>query len=183
MHGIVHSQLETYVVERTDAEWESVLERADVDPTLYLPVSTYDDREIDAILAATAAATDRERRAIERAFGRTLAPELLSTFDAHLRAGRDRARFDLLADLEAVLADVAAATDGTALPSVATRRDSPDRVAVTYETPRETVYCGLAQGILEGLVDAADATATVTETACARDDTETDSCSFRVERD
>ena len=183
MHGIVHKHLETYVIERTDAEWESILDRADVEPTLYLPVSTYDDREVDAILGATASATDRERRAIEREFGRALAPELLSTFDAHLRADRDRALFDRVEDLESVLADVAASTHGTALPAVATRCDSTDRIDVTYETQRETVYCGLALGLLEGLVDAADADATVTETACALEDADTDSCSFRVERD
>lgn len=179
MHGIVHKRLEAYVVDRTSEEsWAAVLERAGVESTLYLAVSTYDDAEIDAVLGALAELTGRDRRAIERDFGRTLAPALLSTFEAHVRD--DRPLFDRLADLDGVIADVDASTDEPALPSVATRRASPDRVDVTYETHREHVYCGLAHGILEGIVDEAEANATVAEAACVRDGA--DACTFRVDR-
>lgn len=178
MHGIVHKTLESYVVDRADEDsWETILDDADIEPTLYLAVSTYDDREIDAILAALSSRATQRRREIERDFGRTLAPELRSTFDAHVSDGWDL--FDLLEGLESVVGDVEAAADGVALPSVATTRTAPDAAEVRYRTHRDHVYCGLAHGILEGLVDAADVTATVEERSCGRDGAGT--CLFLVD--
>lgn len=178
MHGIVHKTLEEYVVDRTDEDtWETVLEQAAIEPTLYLAVSTYDDREIDAILETLAAMATQDRREIERRFGRTLAPDLLSTFDAHVPS--EWRLFDLLEGLEAIVADVDAAADDVALPTVETSRESSEAVEVTYRTHRDHVYCGLAQGVLEGIVGAADANATVAERACSTDGDE--ACLFRVD--
>lgn len=180
MHGIVHKTLEAYVTDRTDADtWDTVLERAEIEPTLYLPVSTYDDREIDTILETVSGMATQDRPAIERDFGRTLAPELLSTFDAHVRDEWDA--FDLLERLESVRDAVDAASDGTELPAVAGTRESPDCVVVTYHTQREQNYCDLAHGLLEGIVDSAAGDATVTKTGCVSDGDE--ACAFRVDRD
>ncbi|RKD93930.1 heme NO-binding domain-containing protein [Halopiger aswanensis] len=177
MHGIVHKTLETYVVDRTDEEtWERVVDRADLEPQLYLQVSHYDDREIDAVLETLTELAPQDRRTIERGFGRTLAPELLSTFNAHIRTDRDI--LELLADLETVTAEIDAATEKASLPDVSSRRDG-DEVTVTYETHRETTYCGLAHGVLEGLLAAFDADGTVTEQACDRED-DIDACRFLV---
>ncbi|SDL04327.1 heme NO-binding domain-containing protein [Natronorubrum texcoconense] len=178
MHGIVHKTLKEYVVDRTDEEtWETILGRADLEPALYLPVSTYDDHEIDAILSTLASMATQNRRQIERDFGRTLAPELLSTFNAHVR---EDDLFDLLERLETIVNDVDAATDDTALPSVSGTRDGDGSVRVTYRTHREPTYCGLAHGILEGITRSFDADATVTEQRCV-DDGE-GACVFLVER-
>lgn len=179
MHGIIHKTLKEYVVARTDEDtWATIVERADVEPTLYLPVSTYDDDEIDAILETLSSMAVQERRQIERDFGRTLAPELLSTFNAHVRT--EWGLFELLERLESIVDDVDTATDGTALPAVAGRRESAERVRVTYRTQREPTYCGVAHGILEGVIASFDADATVTERACVRDGEE--ACVFVVER-
>lgn len=178
MHGIVHKTLEAYVVERTDDDtWETVRDRAGVEPTLYLSVSRYDDREIDAILTALSSMATQERRAIERDFGRRLAPELLATFDAHLRETWDP--FALLENLESVLESVESSTEAE-LPAITTSRESPGRVDLTYRTHRQPGYCGVAHGVLEGVVDAADVDATVAKRACVRDGDE--ACVFRIVR-
>jgi predicted hydrocarbon binding protein len=177
MHGIVHKTLKEYVVARTDDDtWDTIVERSGLEPKLYLPVTHYEDGEIDAVLETLSTMATQDRRAIERDFGRTLAPELLSTFSAHLR--RDWELPELLESLETVTDDVEAATEGTVLPALSCHRES-DAAVVTYESGRDTRYCGLAHGILEGIVAAFDADATVAETACAGDGA--DACQFRVD--
>ncbi len=177
MHGIVHKTLEEYVVERTDDDtWDTIVERSELEPKLYLPVSHYDDDEIDAVLETLAGMATQDRAAIERDFGRRLAPELLSTFSAHV--GRDRDLPELLAGLEDVYDDIEAATEETSLPELSCTRES-DHAIVTYDTHRDPRYCGLAHGILDGLVAAFDADATVTKADCVEDGA--DACRFRVD--
>ncbi|SDD08096.1 heme NO-binding domain-containing protein [Natrinema hispanicum] len=152
MHGLVHKTLKEYVVDQTD------------------------DAEIDAILETLSGMATQDRRAIERDVGRTLAPDLLSTFSAHVSP--DWEASDLLAELERVYDDVETATDDVSLPAISSRHEF-DHGVVTYETHRDTTYCGMAHGVLEGVVAAFDGDATVTETACVDD--EADKCRFRVD--
>ncbi|MFA9416103.1 heme NO-binding domain-containing protein [Natrinema sp. HArc-T2] len=177
MHGIVHKTLKEYVVDRTDDEtWDTIVDRAGLEPTLYLPVSYYDDAEIDAVLETLSGMATQDRHAIERGVGRTLAPELLSTFSAHV--SHNWTVSDLLAELEGVYDDIETATDDASLPAISSRLES-DHGVVTYETHRDTTYCGMAHGILDGIVAAFDGDATVTETACVHDGA--DACRFRVD--
>ncbi|MFC4439829.1 MULTISPECIES: heme NO-binding domain-containing protein [Natrialbaceae] len=175
MHGIVHKSLKSYVVAKAGGEtWDTIVEQADIEPTLYLSVSRYDDAEIDAVLEALASMAVQDRPAIERDFGRSLAPELCSTFDAHLD---DEAELlEGLTSLEAITATVERTTTETTLPSVTCAED--DRaVVVRYDSHRD--YCDLAHGVLEGLVAESDAEATVTERVCVRNGA--GDCAFRVE--
>ncbi|ARS89314.1 heme NO-binding domain-containing protein [Natrarchaeobaculum aegyptiacum] len=176
MHGIVHKTLEAYVVDRTDEEtWDQLLERAGVEAALFLPVSYYDDADLEAILEAVTDAAVQDRRQIERGFGRRLAPELLSTFGAHVSDDWDL--LALLASLESVAESVDASSTEATLPDVSGRRDGQATV-VSYRSRRDTQYCGLAHGILEGLVDAADESATVSKHDCV--ETGDEACTFRV---
>ncbi|MBZ6494977.1 heme NO-binding domain-containing protein [Natrinema longum] len=176
MHGIVHKTLKEYVVDRTDdGTWDTIVEQSGLEPKLYLPVSHYEDEEIDAILETLSTMATQDRRAIERDFGKTLAPELLSTFSAHVQ--RDQGLPELLVGLEDAYSNINTATEETSLPAVSATRES-DSVTVTYDTARDQQYCGLAHGILEGLATAFDADATVTETECVDDGADT--CQFRV---
>lgn len=177
MHGIVHKTLKEYVVARTDdGTWDTIVERSDLEPKLYLPVSHYDDAEIDAILETLSTMATQDRRAIERDFGKTLAPELLSTFSAHVRGDWDVD--ELLGGLEDVYDDIDSATEETSLPAISCTLAS-DHAVVTYDTHRDQQYCGLAHGVLEGVIAAFDGDAPVTKTACADDGAER--CEFRVD--
>lgn len=177
MHGIVHKTLEEYVVERTDDDtWDTIVEQSDLEPRLYLPVSHYDDEEIDAVLETLSGMASQDRTAIERDFGRRLAPELLSTFSAHINHDRDLPA--LLAGLEDVYDDIKTATEETSLPALSCTLES-EHAIVTYDTHRDRRYCGLAHGILEGFVAAFDADATVTEADCVEEGA--DACRFRVD--
>lgn len=180
MHGIVHKTLKEYVVERTDEEtWATIVDRADIEPTLYLPISYYDDDEIDAILATVSEMAIQDRRAIERGFGQTLAPELLQTFNAHINA--DWGLEGVLTSLETIYQNLGRSADEMSLPEIScTPEPADDAVVVTYRTHRDHHYCGLAHGILEGVVAAFDGDASITKTACV-DDTDSDACRYRVD--
>ncbi|TYT63852.1 heme NO-binding domain-containing protein [Natrialba swarupiae] len=173
MHGIVHKTLKEYVVERTDeASWNAIVERAGLEPSLYLPVSHYDDAEFEAILETLSAVAVQERAQIERSFGRMLAPALLSTFNAHVRA--DWGLSELLEHLESITNAVDDAAEETSVPELTYRRDGDD-LLVTYRSPRW--YPDVAYGVLEGVVGEFDADATVALED--RDDAE-GVCTFRV---
>ncbi|RQG94676.1 heme NO-binding domain-containing protein [Natrarchaeobius chitinivorans] len=157
MHGIVHKTLKEYVVERTDeTSWTAIVERSGLEPSLYLPVSHYDDREFEAILETLSELAVQDRPEIERSVGRTLAPALLSTFDAHIRAEWGLREF--LDNLESITTAVDASAGETSVPHLSCRRDGDDAL-VTYRSPRN--YHDVAHGILEGVVDEFDADATV----------------------
>jgi predicted hydrocarbon binding protein len=175
MHGIVHKTLKEYVVAKTDDEtWNSIADRAAVEPTLYLPVGHYEDAEIDAILETLASRAVQDRPSIERDFGRRLAPELRSTFGAHFDDEADL--LSVLASLESIVTAVDRTTDETTVPDVSGRRIDERTVEIAYESARG--YCDLAHGILEGLVAEYDADATVAKRTCTRNGA--DSCTFRV---
>lgn len=175
MHGIVHQTLKEYVVDRTDEEaWAAVLDRAGIEPKLYLQVSRYPDEEVAAILEALAAMSGHDPAVIERDFGRALAPVLVRTFKAHVRPDRDP--FEVLDSLETIYAELST-KDGTNPPAIACERDG-DVAVVTYRSDRD--HCAMAHGILDGLLETLGADATVTETGCVHDGDEV--CRFRVER-
>ncbi|WP_306054642.1 heme NO-binding domain-containing protein [Natronococcus wangiae] len=176
MHGIVHKSLKSYVVEKAgDETWNAIVERANIEPTLYLPISRYDDAEVDAALSALASMAVQDRPAIERDFGRALAPELRSTFDAHLDG--EAGLLEFLVSIETITANVERTTEETTLPDVTCTRERDRAVVVRYDSHRD--YCDLARGVLEGLVAEFDAAATVTERACTRSGA--DDCAFLVE--
>lgn len=179
MHGLVFKTLEEYVAARTDDRtWERVVDRAGLERTLYLPVSTYDDGEFEALLAALSSMAVQDRRTIERDLGRSLAPALLRTYAAHCRPEWDC--FDFLERCGSIRDAVDAANDDVSLPDVTARRDGTGRVDVDYRTHREPTYCALAWGLLEGIAAEFETDATVTKRDCVRDGA--DSCTFRVER-
>lgn len=157
MHGIVHQTLKRYVTDRAGADgWDAVLDRAGVEPTLYLPVSHYPDEDVTAILETVAAMSGTDLTAVERDFGRTLAPELVGTFRAHL--GSDPDPFDVLERLDEIYDDLRAADEQLEPPPVECER-SGDALRVTYRSPRD--HPGIAYGILEGLFETFEVDATV----------------------
>lgn len=176
MHGLVHRSLKQYVLEKTDeSAWSAVRERAGVEEKLYLPVTRYEDREFDAILESLAALSGHDRAAVERDVGYYLAEPLLATYRTHVREDWDLEA--LLDSLEAVVAEINEEPGETDPPTLTCRRVGGD-VRVVYRSNRD--YRSLAHGILEGVVDAYDPTATVR--AVPADDSD-EACAFVVDLD
>ncbi len=176
MHGIVHKTLKEYISEITDPDtWTTMVDRANIEPKLYLPVSHYDDAEIDALLSVFAETRVQDRETIEQDFGRRLAPALVSTFDAHIRD--EWGLFGLLEGIETVTKSVDKTTSGTTVPEVTCELTDSGAI-VTYRSQRN--YCQLAHGILEGLGETYEVDVEVTKETCIHDGDE--ACTYSVDR-
>jgi hypothetical protein len=128
MHGILHKSLKNYVGENMGEDvWDDVLERADIDPKLYLPVSHYPDAELVDAIAVIAEMTGHDQPSVERDFGAYVAPDLLSTFKAHVRD--EWSTFDLLAGPPHIYEQIEAQNPDTTPPDVTINRLG-DREAV-----------------------------------------------------
>ena len=174
MHGIVHKALEEHVDENVEGvDWDGISDRAGLEPKLYLPVSHYPDEEVTAVFEALASSTGSDEASVQRAFGRHLAPELLSTFKAHVRD--DWATREVLLALEIVYERVGAQNDETDLPDVSTGQEGDD-VVVTYRSERE--LCPLAEGIVLGIADHYGDDVELDQPACTRDGA--DHCTLSV---
>lgn len=176
MHGLVHQRLKAYVVEKTgESNWDVVLDRSGIEPKLYLPVSHYPDEEVTAIVETLAAMSGHEVDAIERDFGRTLAPALLRTFRAHWR--EDWSFLEVLERTESIADALREKRPENDPPKVRCSTEG-GRVRVTYRSHRG--HPGMAHGVLEGLAREFDATVTVSRLETERVDGET-RCVFELD--
>lgn len=177
MHGILHKSLKTYVAENMGEDvWDDVLERADIDPKLYLPVSHYPDTDLTRSLSVIAEMSGHDESAIQRDFGAFLADDLLSTFKAHVRD--DWTTFDLLEGLPGIYEQIEAQNPETTTPDVSTERLSEDVAVVEFRSERD--LCTLGEGIVIGVGEELDDPCKVTQELCTRDGE--DHCEFHVER-
>lgn len=177
MHGILHKSLKGYVEENMGEDvWDDVLDRADIDPKLYLPVSHYPDEELTGALSVIAEMSGHEEASVQRDFGKHAAPDLMSTFKAHVRD--DWSTFDLLAALPTVYERIQAQNPETNPPEIDVNGVGGDAVVVEYRSNRD--LCSLGEGILVGVAEELEDPCEVTHELCAREGE--DHCEFHVER-
>lgn len=177
MHGIIHRSLKEYVEEKmTDGAWDRVLERAEIEPKLYLPVSHYPDEEIPAIVDAITDLTGHEVAAVQRDFGRYIADELLHTFRAHLREDWDM--LDVLEHLDEIYEQISAQNEESDPPEVSADRIVEDTLILTYRSDRR--LCDFGKGIVLGMADEYGESVTIEEERCLHDGD--DACEITVTR-
>lgn len=161
MHGILFKYLKEYVEsEHGHDAWEASMDEADIEPKLYLPVTDYPDDEARALVDGIVTVTGADRANLLEDYGRTLAPELLDTFEAHIRDDWDY--FDLLGHTDNEVFAVFYSEDGGDEEVLSTR--DGDGVAVQYASAIE--MCDLAEGVLRGLAAAHGEDVRVSEGRC-----------------
>ncbi len=176
MHGLIHQRLKSYVVDKTDeTSWRTILEHSGIDPQLYLPVSHYPDEEVRRILETLAELSGHDVSAIERDFGRTLAPALLQTFRAHWR--EEWTLLELLEHTNDIAKALRAKHPANDPPAVSCRR-TDDGHTVIYRSQRG--YPAMAHGVLEGLAREFDESVTIRRMDTETVDGET-RCTFHLE--
>jgi|AntDeeMetagen681_2_1112603.scaffolds.fasta_scaffold04684_2 hypothetical protein len=177
MHGIVHKALKEYVEEDIDGvDWDSATERAGLDPKLYLPVTHYPDNEITRAVTALSELSGRTENSIQRAFGQSLAPQLLDTFKAHVRD--EWGAQEVLLALDTIYEQLEADNGESASTTVSTRAEG-EAVVLTYRSERE--LCTVLRGIAVGVAAEYDATTMIDESTCLREGD--DRCELRVDLD
>lgn len=176
MHGILFKYLKEYVeAEYGPDAWEAAMDEAGIEPKLYLPVTDYPDEEAFALLDGVTTVTGAEERALLADYGERLAPELLDTFEAHVRD--DWGLFDLLEHTDNEAFAVFYSEEGDEDEVTASR---PDAGTVAYEYASAMEMCEFAKGVLRGLADEWGVDVAVTEGACMHDGA--DHCEITVAR-
>lgn len=177
MHGVIHRRLKQYVEERMpDGAWDRVVDHAGVEPKLYLPVAHYPDEEFTSMVDAIADLSGHDAATVRRDFGRFLAPELVSTFSAHVKS--DWSMFDLLEHLDDVYDEIESQNEDNDPPTVSCDRVVSDMAVLTYESDRR--LCQVGQGIIEGLANQYGEDVSIEEERCMLDGD--DHCEFTIER-
>lgn len=176
MHGILFKYLKEYVeAEYGHDAWEAAMDEAGIEPKLYLPVTEYPDDEAVRLVDGILAVTDADEDDLLSSYGEVLAPELLGTFNAHIRDTWDA--FDLMEHAGNQVFTVFYSEDGADGEVSATREDA-DTVVVHYGSSLE--LCELAKGVLRGIADEHGEDVAVTEQSCVHDGA--DHCEITVSR-
>lgn len=168
VHGIVLRGFKEFVVGRSDRRtWRDLHEAAGLEPRLYVPLTEYPDETLASLIDAAADRAGADEAALLAAFGRALAPQLLSTFDVHVDEGWSA--LELIANVEEYIHEALRTkrVSEFAPPTLRSRRLDEERIAVAYESDRR--LCPFARGILVGIGDDYDRSLRVGERRCVRD--------------
>lgn len=179
MHGIVLYALKKFVHDAYDEQaWEAIVDRAEIDRTLFVPVTDYPDEYVFELVGAAADLTGQSERAIQYEFGRWIVPTLVETYGVHVSG--DWGGLDLVANVEEYIHEALRAKQLSefAPPGIGAERLGDDRVRVRYASDRE--MCDLARGILDGVAAFYDEDWTVEEHRCMHDGAAR--CEFTVRR-
>jgi predicted hydrocarbon binding protein len=176
MHGILFKYLKEYVETEYDSDaWEAAMDAADIEPKLYLPVTEYPDEEAVRLVDGVVEVTGADEQELLSAYGEELAPELLDTFEAHVRD--DWGLFDLLEHPNNEVFQVFYSEDGDD-DEVTAAREGPGTVVVHYASAME--MCEFAKGVLRGLAATRGVDVDVSESACMH--AGADHCEITVSR-
>lgn len=173
MHGVILKGLKDHVSAEYGAEtWSEVIEQADIEPKLYLPVTTYPDEEWVELIETTVDVVGVDRETLLGDVGGTVGPAMLETFRAHVRDDWDG--MDAIEHLDSLFEELSDSGDETA-PRVVTKRSGPDTVALSYQSDHADP--ALVSGLLRGIGDQYGESVTVEEHESAPG-----GCQFRVSR-
>jgi predicted hydrocarbon binding protein len=164
MHGTMFVHLRKFTEDRYGVDaWRDVLVAAGLGPRVYLPITSYPDGELTAIVVAAARATNQAIPALLEAFGEYVAPHLLAMY-RHLLKPNWRT-LDILQHAEATAhRAVRVEQPGASPPYLETERKSEREVTVTYTSARR--LCHVAKGIIRGLSRHLDEPVLIDEPQC-----------------
>ena len=158
MHGVILKGLKDHVTETHGSDaWSRVLDDADVEPKLYLPVTTYPTDEWVELLETTVAVVETDRETLLTAVGERVGPALLDTFRTHVRP--EWSVLDAITNLDSLFARLNEDEPSSQL-EVSTEQVEGG-VDVRYRSGREEY--ALIEGLLSGIAAEYDEPISVTE--------------------
>ncbi len=163
MHGMVFSELKRFIDKNLGGNnWQSLLAELNL-RKVYIPIQEYPDEEILALVSATSRKTGIHIYDLLVAFGKFIAPALLSSY--HRQINPDWTLFDLLEHAESTIHKVVRLRNpGAKPPRLQINRLSADKLVIVYASSSK-LY-GLALGISQGLAEQFDEQVKITEEHC-----------------
>jgi len=164
MHGIIHLELETFVVRGFGrGAWEKLLQTTGLADRVYTPAKAYPDDDIVRIVGAAVEMTGKSATELLEAFGEFLVPTYLSVYGALLEP--HWRTLDVIEHTEETIHRVVRMRQpGAAPPRLRVERPSADRVVITYDSPRR--LCAVARGISRGIAAQFGETVVISESEC-----------------
>lgn len=164
MHGIVHSELRSYLIDRIGQDgWHELATAAGVEDGAYRTTGTYPDEELTALVLAYSRRSGHRLGDILEELGATAAGSLLDTYAAFVRP-QWRA-LDVIEHAEqAMHRAVRLHDDDAAPPRLRVERCGEDEVVVFYDSERR--LCAFGRGVIRGIADRYGEHVTVTQVTC-----------------
>jgi hypothetical protein len=164
MHGLIFVELRKYVDDALGTgTWPKLLESAGLANKLYMPIGTYPDEELVALVSTAASLGGGSVDATLHGFGEFIAPDLLRMYSS--RISKDWKTLDVIENTEETIHTVVRAQNpGADPPRLRCRRLSPEEVVISYSSPRK--LCAVAKGIVRGLARDLRERVTITESSC-----------------
>jgi predicted hydrocarbon binding protein len=164
MHGTMFVHLRKYIEEQSgDAAWDALLTSAQLGPRVYLPIKSYPDQELTAIIQAAARMTNRGIPSLLESFGEYVAPHLLAMYRHLLKPAW--MTLDVLEHVEETAHRAVRVEQPEASPPyLQATRTSGQQVEIRYTSARR--LCHVAKGIIRGLARHLGEHVTVHESAC-----------------
>lgn len=165
MHGIILKGLKDFTVENYgESVWDQMRDEADVDRTLYVPVTDYPDEHVVELVTTASELSGVDTPDLMRAFGRFIVPMLVKYYGVHVQEDWDG--LELVENVEEYIHMALRSKNLSEFdpPSIDARREGEHRVVVEYGSDRE--LCDVAIGILEGVGEFYEETYDITEQQC-----------------
>lgn len=151
MHGIIHSELRKFVVEKYGPEtWDAILANAGMEHRYFLVSQTYPDDETIAIVKSASEISNLPIDTILEAFGFYIVPALVRLYGAFIRA-EWRTEELLLNTEETIHRVVRMKNPGAEPPQLKIWRKEPGLLHFHYNSPRQ--MSALAKGIVKAVAN------------------------------
>ena len=149
MHGIIHLELQRFVIERHGEEaWRSVVDKAGLTGEIFTPLRSYPDEQLVGLVGAAVELTSVNPTVLLEAFGEYLAPRYIALYGKLLKP--EWRTLDVPEHAENTIHRVVRLREPGALPPrLQAQRISPNEIRMTYDSPRK--LCAVARGIGRGI--------------------------------
>lgn len=164
MHGIIHLELQNFVVQNHgEAAWRTLTDAAGLSGEIYTPLRSYPDEQLVALVGAAVQLTGADLTALLEAFGAFLAPRYLALYGKLLKP--EWRTLDVLEHAENTIHRVVRMREPGALPPrLQAQRVSPTEIRMNYDSPRK--LCAVARGIARGIAAHFEQQLSITDERC-----------------
>lgn len=163
MHGVIFSEFKDFVEGMETGAWPHLVKDAGLESEMFLPVKTYADEKLVALLTAASRRSGRSPDALLEGFGKHISASLLRMYGRMIKPHWKL--LDVLEHTETTIHRVVRLKDPQATPPpLDCTRTSPGEVVIVYRSPRR--LCSLARGIIYGLADHYKQPAMIHEPQC-----------------
>ena len=164
MYGIIHLELQKFVEQQHGPEaWQTLAQRAGIQGHIYMPMQSYPDDHIAAVLREGSQMTGLPATSLLEAFGEYLVPTYLRIYGKLLKP--TWRTLEVIENTEQTIHRVVRKQHPDAAPpELVVERTSHGTVVITYSSARR--LCAVARGITRGVAAHFGEIVHITEPKC-----------------